>query len=137
MENNMNNSTATKTIMIVDDDNDYLNQQRIMLEAAGFNTVCAESQEEAESLLAESLPDMAILDLMMGNDDDGFALAYHIKKLNKAIPVILVSAVSSATGLEFDTVTDEERSWIKADAFLDKPVRFEQLMREIKRLLKG
>ena len=43
------------------------------------------------------------------------------------MPVILVTAVASETGLDFDAATAEERGWIKADAVLDKPVRFEQL----------
>ena len=30
-----------------------------------------------------------------------------------------------------------ERAWIKADAMLSKPVRFEQLRRELERLLPG
>ncbi len=38
--------------------------------------------------------------------------------------------------MDFDAATDEERSWIKADAMLAKPIRFEQLKREIDRLLK-
>jgi len=51
--------------------------------------------------------------------------------------VIVVSGVESETGLEFDATTSEERSWIKADKFLAKPVRFEQLLGEIDRLLRG
>ena len=43
----------------------------------------------------------------------------------------MVSSVTSRSGLEFDAITDGERAWIKADAFLAKPVRFEQLQREI------
>jgi len=37
--------------------------------------------------------------------------------------------------MKFDASTKEERSWIKADLFLSKPIRHEQLLREIKRLL--
>jgi len=72
----------------------------------------------------------------MEHSDAGFALAYHIKKKDESIPVILVTAVASETGLEFDVATNEERSWVKADAFLAKPIRFEQLLAEIKKYLK-
>jgi CheY-like chemotaxis protein len=64
-------------------------------------------------------------------------LCYRIKKQDPTIPVIMVTSVTSETGLDFDATTKEERSWIKADALLDKPVRFEQLQREMNRLLKG
>jgi CheY-like chemotaxis protein len=73
----------------------------------------------------------------MENPDAGFTLCYHIRKRDPSIPVILVTSVNSETGMEFATATDRERSWIKADALLAKPVRFEQLRREIDRLLKA
>lgn len=131
----MNVATETKTILLVDDDEDYLYQQQIQLEAAGYKVLKAESEQRAEELLLETRPDIAIVDLMMENFDAGFSLCYHIKKNDPSIPVIIVTAVTSETGLEFDTTTDEERSWVRADALLAKPVRFEQLRKEIERLL--
>jgi len=72
-----------------------------------------------------------VLDLMMEHMDAGFNLAYRIKKMDKSIPVILVTAVESETGMGFGT-----GGWLKADAVLAKPVRFEQLKREIDRLMR-
>ncbi|MCD4665384.1 MAG: response regulator [Bacteroidales bacterium] len=132
----MNKGDSKKTILIVDDDLDYLAQMEVNLKQAGFNVITADSQARAEEILTGIRPDLAIVDLMMENMDGGFALSYHIKKMDKTIPVIIVSAVTSETGLEFDAATDEERSWVKADEFLAKPVRFEQLIREINRLIK-
>ncbi|MFW5857019.1 MAG: response regulator transcription factor [Planctomycetota bacterium] len=123
-----------KTILVVDDDPDFLLQQQVQLEAAGYEVIPAPGRAEAEALLAERRPDIAVIDLMMEDQDAGFALAYHIKKREEAIPVVIVSGVANETGLAFDAATQEERSWIKADAFLAKPVRFEQLTREIERL---
>ncbi|MBD3290640.1 response regulator [candidate division KSB1 bacterium] len=123
-------------ILIVDDDIDFLTQLEINLKSEGYNVITAEGQQAAEEILKEITPDLAIVDLMMENMDGGFSLAYHIKKKDQSVPVILVTAVASETGLEFDAATDEERSWVKADVFLAKPIRFEQLLREIKKLLK-
>ncbi|MBN1154787.1 response regulator [candidate division KSB1 bacterium] len=131
----MDKNHSNKTLLVVDDDIDYLTQMKVNLIDAGFNVVTAEGQKKAEEYLEQNKPDLAILDLMMEEMDGGFALSYHIKKLDPSIPVIIVSAVNSEAGIEFDAVTKEERSWIKADAFLAKPVRFEQLVREINRLL--
>jgi CheY-like chemotaxis protein len=72
---------------------------------------------------------------MMDLPDAGFTLCYHIKKIDPTIPVIIVSIAHSETGLDFDATTREERNWVKADAFLAKPVRLEQLTREMNRLL--
>jgi CheY-like chemotaxis protein len=133
----MSTSAAAKTILLVDDDFDFIQQQKIQLEKAGFTVITAESQRRAEEVLAQTRPDLAIVDLMMEYKDSGFALCYHIKKKDPSIPVILVTAVTSETGLEFDAATEEERSWVKADAMLAKPMRFEQLLWEIQQLLKG
>ncbi|MBN2011361.1 response regulator [candidate division KSB1 bacterium] len=124
-----------KTILIVDDDIDFLTQMQIHFSEHNFNVITAEGQKRAEAILQKQLPDLAIIDLMMEDVDGGFALAYHIKKMNSFIPVIIATAVSSETGMEFDATTEEERSWVKADVFLAKPIRFEQLLREVNRLL--
>lgn len=125
----------SKLILVVDDDPDFLDQMDIQLRSLGFRTVTADSQHKAEQILQEIKPDMAFLDLMMENLDAGFVLAHKIKKLDPAIPVILVTAVTSETGMEFDAATASERSWIKADAILPKPIRMEQLRSETERLL--
>lgn len=126
-----------KTILVVDDDADFLMQEEIALQAAGFKVIKADNRGEAEALIAATRPDAAIVDVMMEDTDAGFMLCYHIKKKDPTIPVILVTSVTNETGIEFDAVTDEERSWVKADAFLAKPVRIEQLKAELERLLKG
>ena len=126
-----------KTILVVDDDVDFLEQMKTILTAAGYEVITAEGESPAMEILKARRPDIALVDLMMEHMDGGFSLCYHIKKQDPTIPVILVTAVTHETGLEFDASTDEERSWVKADAMLAKPVRFEQLERELERLLKG
>lgn len=122
------------TILLVDDDIDFLTQTKLRLEAEDFNVVTAESKNEAEDLLEKDDFDLAIIDIMMEDEDAGFALAYHIKSKDENMPVIITSAVTSETGMEFDAQTDEEKSWIKADTFIPKPIRYEQLFQEIERL---
>jgi CheY-like chemotaxis protein len=125
-----------KTILLVDDDQDYREQMQMQLEAAGYTVAATDGVAAAKEALAKQRPDLALVDLMLEEVDGGFSLCYHIKKTDKSIPVLLVTAVASETGIDFDAATDEERSWVKADGVLAKPVRFEQLQREIKRLLK-
>ena len=125
----------TRRILVVDDDLDYQAQLRTRLEGAGFEVDSAEGIEEAREICAARPPDLAIVDLMLDHLDDGFTLCYQLKKQNAGLPIIMVSSVAKETGMDFDAATDEERSWIKADAFLHKPVRFETLQREIQRLM--
>ncbi len=124
------------SIMVVDDDIDFLMQMSLQLEARGYEVVTLESAAGARQRLAEFKPDLMLVDLMLEEPDAGFSLCYHVKKNHPEIPVIMITAVGSTTGMTFDAETDEERSWIKADAMLAKPVRFEQLERELRRLLK-
>jgi len=127
-------SAEKARVLVVDDDPDFLEQMRIMLEGAGHEVVDASGVDEAMEMLEEQVPDLAVLDLMMENTDDGFVLAHRIKSAHPDLPVVLVTAVTRETGMEFD-LSREGGGWIKADAILAKPIRFEQLRREIERLL--
>jgi two-component system, OmpR family, response regulator len=122
-------------ILLVDDDEDFLFQHRIQLENAGFEVKTATTRGAAEEVVTTYRPDLAILDLMMEQHDDGFVLSHHLKRAFPDLPVILVTAVTSETGLVFDPSSPTERAWVGADAVLAKPIRFEQLRRDIDRLL--
>ena len=125
-----------QNVLVVDDDPDFREQQELMLAEADVTIRSASSISEATSLLNEFKPDVALLDLMMEHEDDGFTLAYRVKQRYPETIVIIITSVASETGLEFGAATSEERKWVKADALLAKPVRLEQLHREIARLRK-
>jgi len=125
-----------RKIMIIDDDPDYLGQMVVIIEGLGFEAITAESQKEGEQLLEETKPDLAIVDLMMENKDSGFILSYKLKQKYPETPVILASAVTAETGLNFNIETTDDKTWIKADKFLEKGIRPDQLEREINKLLK-
>ncbi|HOK60100.1 MAG: response regulator [Tenuifilum sp.] len=129
-------ANSRKTILIVDDDTDYLFQLKFHVEKMGFDVVTAESQREAENILKNIKPDLAILDLMMENEDSGFILSYKLKRMYPDVPVIIATAVSAETGMSFGISSEQERQWIKADLYLEKGIRPDQLHREILKLLK-
>jgi DNA-binding NtrC family response regulator len=124
-----------KTILIVDDDIDYLFQMELMLKNMGFNVIKAESQKEGEKVIESTKPDLAIFDLMMESEDSGFILSYKAKRKYPDLPIIIATAVSSETGMSFGLNTEEEKKWIKADLYLEKGIRKEQLKTEIDKLL--
>ena len=128
---------AKKTILIVDDDQDYLYQLKTRVESFGFQTLLAESQKEAEEMIEKTKPDLAILDLMMENEDSGFILCYKMKKKYPAVPIIIATGVAAETGISFDINDENNRKWIKADRFLEKGIRSEKLKEEIDNLLKN
>ena len=124
-----------KTIMIVDDDPDFLFQQETFLKNSGCSVISASNRKEAEALLDGERPDAVIVDLMIDEDDDGFVLAYKAKQAFPGIPVVMVTGVAGEKGISFDASTAEERKWIKADRVLQKPVRAEQIIGELKKML--
>ncbi len=125
-----------KTILIVDDDVDYAAQLKIQVESFGFDTIIAGGQKEAEKLITETKPDLAIFDLMMENKDSGFILSYKMKQKYPDVPIILATAVTADTGMVFSLESEDEKKWIKADLYLEKGIRPDQLHREINKLLK-
>lgn len=124
------------TILVADDDPDYLFQTVYNLGKAGYKTIAVESQAEAESVLSKIKPDLAIFDLMMENDDSGFILCYKIKKKYPDVPVILATAVARETGLSFSLDSEMDKAWIRADRYLEKGIRPEELDQEVMKLLK-
>ena len=124
-----------KTILVVDDDADILEQYDMLLKADGYKVVQAAGLAEAEETILTVRPDLAILDLMMDEKDAGFVLCNHLKRLYADLPVIMVSNVTPITGLDFKPRNVEEHSWVRADAMLNKPIVPERLRAEVRRLL--
>ena len=115
---------------------DYLFQLKTNVEKFGFEVITAESQEEGEKMLETTKPDLAIFDLMMENDDSGFILSYRAKRKYPDMPIIIATAVAAETRHSFGLESETEKRWIKADLYLTKGIRPDQLHREIIKLLK-
>lgn len=130
MEDNKN------LVLIADDDMDYLFQMKMHIESFGFEVITADTQKEAEELIKNTKPVLAIFDLMMENDDSGFVLCYKMKRRHPDVPIILATAVASETGISFGVDSDTDKQWIKADLYLEKGIRRDQLHKEINKLLK-
>jgi CheY-like chemotaxis protein len=123
------------TMFIADDDQDYLYQLKFFFENNGFNVITASLQSEAEELIPDLDIDIAVLDLMMEQDDSGFILARLCKKHHPHIPVIIATAVATETGISFSNEENETSEWIKADLYLEKGIRLEQLLKEVMHLI--
>ncbi|HZW37756.1 MAG: response regulator [Syntrophothermus sp.] len=120
---------AQKKILLVDDDLDLLEQNKLLLETKGYNVITSDTTKEAWDLFKSEKPDAAILDLIMEEHDSGFILSYKIKKdeYGKNIPVFVLTSATYVTGFKFSSSTEEEKEWIKCDEILNKPVQIEEL----------
>jgi DNA-binding response OmpR family regulator len=124
-------------IMLVDDDTDFLAIQRRVLESQGHRVVTSDRADKAIELATAEKPDLVVMDLMMEDEDAGFSLCFKIKKgmAGKPLPVIMITGVGTEHGFTFTNEGSEPGTWIKADIFLNKPIRPEELIGAVNKLL--
>ena len=128
-------ATETFRMLFVDDSVNFRDNNIAKLIDEGFDVTEADSEKKAMELIASQKFDIVVTDLVMDHPDSGFTLAYHIKKKYPDTPIIIVSTANSKFGLDFSVSSESERHWMKCDAMLPKPIRFEQLLAEAYRLL--
>ncbi|MCX7987244.1 MAG: response regulator [Bacteroidales bacterium] len=125
-----------KKVLIADYDHSYRNLLSSTLKQMGFEVVVSSDPVESLTLAQYNGIDIAIVDCLKENDDTGFVLAYQLRKLYPLLPIILVSAISSTTGISFNSESERERKWLNADVYLNKDVSVEGVIKEVFRLLK-
>jgi len=120
-------------ILVVDDDPDFVEAGRIVLEAAGYKVTSAASGDEALRVMRRERPDLVILDVMMSGVLDGLNASVQIRAERglKRTPILMVSSITTSDYAAMFP-TDE---YVPVDAFLSKPVGPDKLRDEVKRLL--
>ena len=124
-----------QNILLVDDDPDFRLKAKQSLQDAGYSVTEAEGENQAYEAARNRRFDIAVIDLILENSDSGFSLGYHFKKDYPKMPIVILSSSVSEFGIEFSLESAAERSWIKADALLNKPIRTEQLLQAVRRLM--
>ena len=124
-------------ILIVDDDFDFLEINRIILEGAGHRVVTATNPAEALTRIDAETPDLVITDLMMTSIDAGFAFSAQLKGDPRTadVPIIISTSVSSALGLNFRPDSPEDLAKMNVDAYFDKPIDAQALVAKVAELL--
>ena len=118
-------------ILIVDDDPDIIDAGRLVLEREGYEVEGAPNRADGMKRLEEVKPDLLILDIMMEEPDDGLRMAREIRKAGHTLPIIMLTSVNAAMGLNIDK--DEEM--VPVDEFQSKPVDPQTLIAKVKKLL--
>ena len=126
----------SNTILIADADKKILSVYKQFFLDLSFQVIVSASQKETESIIAKEKPGLAIFGLIMENDDSGFILAYKLKKKYPDVPIIILSSSTAKHNINFSLESDEERRWIKADAYFENTISLEQLQKEVMKLLK-
>lgn len=126
-----------KKILIIDDDKDYGDALRIVLENNGYTVKHVLNIDDGRSSVVSEPPDLIILDVMMEKHTDGFDLCSDLKndRTCSMIPILMVTAVTEKTGFKFSPETDGE--YCLADDYISKPVPVSDLLSRVNRLISG
>ena len=124
-----------KKILVVDDDPDMRDLFSTILEKDGHEVVTARDGVEGYEIARQERPDLIVLDIMMGTQDEGFQLAYSCRSdpVLCDIPLIVASSIAEVSGFDFDTAKDGD--FLPADAFLRKPVEPSGLLDSVRSCL--
>jgi len=82
-----------KKILVVDDELQFIDMIQMRLEANNYEVVTANNGKDCLERLKKDSPDVIFLDIMMP-EMDGIATLAKIKKLDKDIPVFMLTASS-------------------------------------------
>jgi two-component system phosphate regulon response regulator PhoB len=117
-------------ILIVEDEAAIRGMLTIVLEQAGFSPIAAAEVDSAQKILADTFPDLILLDWMLPGIS-GVEWARRLKKdpSYKELPIILLTA----RGEEEDKVRGLE---IGADDYLTKPFSPKELVARIRAVLR-
>lgn len=103
-----------KTILVVDDNREFLELMEMMLQNAGFRVQLAEDAPKAQEMMEREIPDAVVLDIMMPVRN-GIEFLENLRwdPQYERVPVVILTAM---------TLNDEQMEFVEtfATAYLDK-----------------
>ena len=120
--------SQSKTILLVDDDVDLLENTSFMIKSMGYEVIAAQDGEEAVKSYKETNPSLTIMDIKMPKMD-GYEAFNRIKQYENNAKVILISAYY------IDEEKHQKAKSIGLLATISKPYTFERLEEIIKKYM--
>jgi CheY-like chemotaxis protein len=120
-------------ILVVDDDPDFVEATRMVLEPAGYEVITAADGDEGLERSRSENPDLVILDVIMSTVLDGLSMSQRMGEdpEQAAIPILMVTSIANSDYRELFP-TDE---YVHIDDFVSKPIAPEDLLQRVSRLL--
>ena len=124
-----------KKILLIDDDPDFVEAVKVIVENGGYDVTVAYDGEEGLEAVAAEKPDLIVLDVMMPVMN-GHECCARLKAdpATAKIPVILLTAV--ADRVTTSTYTHRDMLESEAEDYMPKPVEPKELLNLIKNWLK-
>jgi two-component system alkaline phosphatase synthesis response regulator PhoP len=121
-------------ILLVDDDADFVESTRTVLESKPYDVIVAKNGDEGLRKAKEARPDLIILDVIMPVKD-GFTAAEQLKKdpqLSR-IPTIMLTAFAEK---HTEASMPVSRGYtLEAEDYIEKPVSPEELLARVAKQL--
>jgi DNA-binding response OmpR family regulator len=116
---------SDKVILIVDDDEDFLQTLTVRMRTAGYKAFVAADGMQAVMMAQRHNPDLVVLDMRMPAGD-GLSVMDKLSRSTKTmnIPVIVVTAYD-------DDATKQQVMGLGAVNYLRKPFEVEELLKAI------
>jgi CheY-like chemotaxis protein len=123
--------TDKKQILLVDDDPDFVEAVKVIVESGGYDVQVAYDGQEGLEAVAEQKPDLIVLDVMMPVMNGHEACAkLKADDATTEIPIILLTAV--ADRVTTSTYTHRDMLESEAEDYMPKPVEPKELLERIK-----
>lgn len=124
-----------KKVLLVDDDVDFVDMNRAVLEANGYEVIAAHDGEQCLAKVESDMPDLIVLDIMMATVSDGMFVAQQLKKdeATKAIPILCVTGVNQVPPFNIGP----DQGWLPVDVFIEKPISPQLLLEQVSKALGG
>jgi len=118
-------------IVLVDDNTDYLFTMETFLKRNGFGVKTADDGQKGLELIRKERPDVVLLDIMMETLFSGFEVCKALRSDDDLayIPIIGISAMGEELDINYSQWPDYD--YFRPDAFLDKPIDKQRLLRMI------
>lgn len=122
-----------KSILVIDDDPDFLDFCTIVLESAGYRVYTATNTQSGMQAMQEQCPDLVIVDVMMSYTLNGWSISRQMAcdPVLCQVPVLMVSAIVE----EGDQEVFPSDGPIRIDAFMRKPLSPSALLQRVSELL--
>jgi len=127
-----------KRLLIIDDDPDFVEGIRTILEKAGYTVDAAYNPKEGLQTLQSKPYDLLLLDIMMGRGAEGIMVARKIRKEPKLsqIPVLIITGIREQIAFLFPGQAIHP-GFVPVDELVEKPVEPDLLLDKVRTLIKA